>query len=434
MDKRIFDLIGADPSDERYLKDIGEGEYFGFPARPIIDAEEKLLSRDTRSIAYFSMEYGLAPSIYHPFKTKRRIDPANFVKDHEVFSNMTQMDYFHHLHIDRMLDLPIYSGGLGVLAGDTLKSAADLGISMAAVGVLWNKGYFSQKFWFKGGGQFPEALSWDPFSYPGLIPLNKKIDITLSGQKLVLKLWKYYVYSYDMKNAVPLILLDANSEENVEYLKEYTDQLYRSTNAWIKIVQRMILGIGGMAAIEALGYNFQKYHLNEGHAAFAMIEKALTLSGEEISKKFGYTCHTPVEAGHDRFGLQEIEAAMGQERAALTAKLGTDDKRPGVANLTQLLIRHCDKVNGVSKKHGDVMRIQFPEFKDKIKSITNGIHTFTWMSEAVKKVLLEYKDKIGDIESDPTLLKNILSVQKDPVFRKKLWESLWKTRRLLHCF
>jgi starch phosphorylase len=150
---------------------------------------------------------------------------------------------------------------------------------------------------------------------------------------------------------------------------------------------------------------------------------------EEISKKFGYTCHTPVEAGHDRFGLQEIEAAMGPERAVLTAKLGTDDKNRGVANLTQLLIRNCDNVNGVSKKHGEVMHIQFPGFKDKIKSITNGIHTFTWMSDPIRKVLLEYKDKIGDIESDPALLKNVRAVERDAAFRKKLWDAHMENKK-----
>ncbi|MFA5097898.1 MAG: alpha-glucan family phosphorylase [Candidatus Margulisiibacteriota bacterium] len=421
MKNRLVDLTGI---EERggFSADI-QASWFGYPIEPIIEAEEKLVSGSSRSVAYFSMEYGLAPSVYHAFKTTRKISPSNFVKEHEVFSNMTQMDYFHRLNVDRMIDLPIYSGGLGVLAGDTLKSAADLALPLVAVGVLWHKGYFSQKFWFKGGGQFPEELTWDPETYPGLVPLKKKVDIALSGQKLVLKLWKYYVYSYDLKNVVPLVLLDANTFENVEYLREYTDQLYRSTNAWTKIVQRMILGAGGMAALEALGYKIGRYHLNEGHAAFAMIEKALKVPEKELSSSFGYTCHTPVEAGHDRFGLQEVEAAMGSERAGLTVRLGSDDKNPGVANLTQLLIRHCDKVNGVSKKHGEVMHIQFPQFKDKIKSITNGIHTFTWMSEPIKKVLANRKAELGDIESDPELLRNVMQLKKDPAFRKELWDA-----------
>ncbi len=424
MRSEIFELTGLDASKEQYLKDISGDKFFGFPMEPILRAEQDLRDSAKPSIAYFSMEYGLAPSIYHTFESENEIDESNVSRNHEVFSNLKQMDYFHHISVEKLLDLPIYSGGLGVLAGDTLKSASDLGVSLVGLGILWHKGYFQQKFWFRGGGQFPEELSWDPDTYPGLIPLDKTVEIDICGAKLKLKLWKYYVYSYDQKKVVPLVLLDATHEDNPDYMHELTDQLYRSTNSWIKIVQRMILGVGGMKALEALGYNVAKYHLNEGHAAFAFVEKARTSQDiDSLKKAFAYTCHTPVEAGHDRFDFVEVEAAAGQERTEIFRRFGTDPHNSNVANLTQLCMNACDRVNGVSKKHGEVTRIQFPEHRDKIKSITNGVHTFTWMSEPVKKALLKHKHVIGDFEADPTLLVNVAKLKAHHDFRKDLWQA-----------
>lgn len=432
MQREIIDLTGLDASKERYLKDVSDSKFYGFPVEPILSAERDLRDPAKPSIAYFSMEYGLAPSIYHTFETENEIDESNVTRNHEIFSNLKQMDYFHQISVEKLLDLPIYSGGLGVLAGDTLKSAADLGVSLVGLGVLWHKGYFQQKFWFRGGGQFPEELSWDPDSYPGLIPLDKTVEIDLSGAKLKLRLWKYYVYSYDLKKVVPLVLLDATHPDNPDYMHELTDQLYRSTNAWIKITQRMILGVGGIKALEALGYNVSKYHLNEGHAAFAFVEKARVAQDiEGLKKQFAYTCHTPVEAGHDRFDFMEVEAAAGHERTEIFRRFGTDPHNANVANLTALCMNACAHVNGVSKKHGEVTRIQFPSHRDKIESITNGVHTFTWMSDPVKEALIKHKTVIGDFEADPTLLANAAKLKRDPVFRSDLWAAHLRNKEQL---
>ena len=423
MDNRIIDLIKLDASDEKYLKDISESEFFGFPLQPLIEAEEALLSKEKPSVAYFSMEYGLAPSIYHTFKTVNPVKNSNVISEHEVFSNMKDMDYYHYLPLKKIIDLPIYSGGLGVLAGDTLKSAADLGLSLAGVGIIWNKGYFKQKFWFRAGGQIPDEMSWDPHSYPGLIPLKPRINLTLSGQKLDLKLWKYYVYSNDFKKVVPLVLLDANLEENPEYFRELTDQLYRSANNWIKICQRAILGMGGVKALDALGYSINKYHLNEGHAALAYVEKP--------QASFSYTCHTPVAAGHDRFDMQELGAVLGPEATEIVKKFGQEGNS---ANLTLLAMGTSTHANAVAQKHGEVTRLQFPRFKDKIMSITNGVHTHTWLSKPVRELLQKYKERIGDWENDPTLLKNVSSLRSDAEFRQELWNAHIENKKKLAKF
>ncbi|MFH1386424.1 MAG: alpha-glucan family phosphorylase [bacterium] len=431
MPTRAIELIKLDTAQEKYLKDISVQEFFGFPLAPIVAAEEKLLAKETPSIAYFSMEFGLAPSVYHTFKTVNPIDNSNVISNHEVFSNMKDMDYYHALPLKKIIDLPIYSGGLGVLAGDALKSSADLGLSLAGVGILWHKGYFKQRFWFKAGGQLPEELTWDPNSYPGLIPLKPRVNITLSGQKVELKLWKYYVYSQDLKNVVPLVLLDANLEENPEYFRALTDQLYRSTNNWLKICQRAILGMGGIKALEALGYNISKYHLNEGHAALAFVEKAKKQNPEKLKNMFAYTCHTPVEAGHDRFNLQELTAVLGPESAEIVKKYGRDGNN---ANLTLLAMSTSGHANAVAKKHGEVTRLQFPKYKDQIESITNGVHTYTWLSAPIRDLLKKYQSKIGDWEKDPCLLSNVSKLKSDPQFISDLWAAHLENKKKLAKF
>lgn len=419
-------LIQLDSTEKKYLKDITDSEFFGFPLPPVIEAEKKLLAKAAPSIAYFSMEYGLAPSIYHTFKTVNPIDRSNIMAEHEVFSNMKDMDYYHLLPVKKILDLPIYSGGLGVLAGDSLKSAADAGLSLVGLGILWNKGYFRQKFWFRSGGQAPEVMSWDPHSYPGLTPLKPRITIEISGQPLQLKLWKYYVYSHDLKNVVPLVMLDSNIPENPEYFRELTDQLYRSTNGWIKLCQRAILGLGGVRALEALGYSVNKYHLNEGHAALAYVAKP---QGD-----FTYTCHTPVEAGHDRFDLQELTATLGSSAAEVVKQFGRDERNPSQANLTLLAMSVSRHVNAVAQKHGEVTRLQFPRFKDKIESITNGVHTLTWISNPIRNLLNKYRKEIGDWENDPTLLSNVQNLKSEAAFRQDLWQAHLENKKALAQF
>lgn len=430
MDKTT-ELIQLDPTNKKYLKDITTEEFFGYPAASLIEAEKRLLSAATQSIAYFSMEYGLAPSVYHTFQTVNPIDPNNSVRNHEVFSNMKDMDYYHQLPLNKILDLPIYSGGLGVLAGDSLKSAADIGLSLVGIGILWGKGYFKQKFWFRSGGQAPEVMTWDPHTYPGLVPLKPRVEIEISGQKLQLKLWKYYVYSYDLKKVVPLVLLDSDIPENPDHFRVLTDQLYRSTNGWIKICQRAILGMGGVRALEALGYGINKYHLNEGHAAFAFVEKAKKEDPEKLKSQFAYTCHTPVEAGHDRFDLQELTAIIGPEGAEIVKRFGRDAHNPNAANLTLLAMSASGHANAVALKHGEVTRIQFPQFKDKIKSITNGVHTHTWLSKPIKELLLKYQERIGDFESDPCRLTKVRQLINDGAFRRDLWSAHLENKKTL---
>jgi starch phosphorylase len=341
--KKFLSLVPLEDTAGDYSKDILEESFFGFPMEPLLRAEERLFDRSQRSVAYFSMEYGLSCNTYQPFGSVKPISDSNFSAEHHIFSNMRAMDYYLSVDAGHRLDLPIYSGGLGVLAGDTLKSAADRGVPLVASGILWNKGYFKQNFWFKNG-QIPEETNWDPRSFPGLIPLTERIEVRIQRETIHLRLWKYFVYGFDKKNVIPLILLDSNLPENSVFTQKLTEQLYKSDNAEWRLLQRVVLGIGGIRALDKLGYAVDTYHLNEGHAALAFVEKTKGRPEDEIQelkKHFNYTCHTPVAAGHDRFQKKLVQDLLLEEDASLIKKYGNDPHYGDLVNLTELAMNTC---------------------------------------------------------------------------------------------
>lgn len=421
----LQDLVRIKDDHGRYAADIHDDVYFGFPVAPVLAAERALLAGKQKSIAYFSMEYGLATSVYNGFKSVHPASEANEIIENEVFSNERIADYLFSLKVDALVDLPIYSGGLGVLAGDTIKTAADMKLPMVAVGILWSKGYFKQRFWFKFG-QLPEEMKWDPWTFPGLIPLEDKVKLELKNKDIYLRLWKYYVYSRTQDHAVPLILLDSNVEENDEAGRRLTDKLYRSDDVSGRILQRLILGMGGIRALEELKYPISIHHLNEGHAAFAFVRKAGDMPNADLGalkSQFAYTCHTPVPAGHDRFSVGECETYLKPQDMVLVREFGLEGPNSSVVNLTILAMNTASSINAVSWKHGEVMKLQFPAYKERIKAITNGVHFPTWVSEPVLEFLDQFGKDIGDYRQDPGLLKHVLSLKDNRAFRKALWEA-----------
>ncbi len=415
-----------------YSEDITPTSYFGFPIAPLLEAENKLTNEHEKSVAYFSMEYGLAPSIYNSFSPGKSISDKNKFFSHEVFSNYWLSDYVFKVKVDKMLDIPIYSGGLGVLAGDTVKSIADLGISVVALGILWNKGYFKQNFWYKHG-QVPEELYWDPHTYPGLVPLKYRVVMPTKAGDLVLRLWKYYVYSYDKKHVCPLVLLDSNLPENSEHFRRLTDQLYRSDDVSWRIFQRSILGIGGMKALEVLKGHIDCYHLNEGHAAFALVEKYVGLKYKSRmdveKKKFVYTCHTPVAAGHDRFEIHDIENLFPDDYVEAAKKFGKETDASDDINLTHICLDNCRHTNAVAQKHGEIMRLQFPDFAKRIDAITNGVHIHTWVSENFALLFDKYSKTFGDWRRNPQNLEHVTQIASDENFRRDIFSAHQANKR-----
>jgi len=292
------------------------------------------------------------------------------------------------------------------------------------VGIMWNKGYFDQKFCLHYG-QIPGEFCWEPKDYPGLIKLNKTIDLDIEGNNIKFNLWKYYVLSFDKKHAIPLVLLDSNHLDNPSWTRELTAQLYNSKSVWWKIVQRKILGMGGVRALEVLGYNIDLYHMNEGHAALAFVEKAKGLKEKEVielTRKFAYTCHTPVEAGHDRLSISEMAKLLSPEEMRIAMQFGRDSN-PELINLTILAMNSSFQVNAVAKKHEEITKIQFPTHEEKIRGITNGIHVPTWVSSSYEELFNKYQDVFVNWKQNPEILANISKFADSFEFRRDLWRA-----------
>lgn len=420
LTSEFLSLVAVEDYEQRYAQDISGGRYFGFPLEPIIAVERRLCESRERALAYFSMEYGLATSRYNTFSSSRAVHERNKGQEQEIFSNFRLADYFFSLPSDPIIDLPIYSGGLGVLAGDTAKTMADYKLPSVCVGMLWNAGYFRQRFWFKYG-QAPEEMHWDHASFPGLIPLKNRVVVTLRSKKITLRIWKYYCYSYTRDACVPLVLLDSNIEENDEASRPLTDQLYKSDNAWIKIMQRVILGMGGAAALRELGYQIDTFHLNEGHAIFAFVEQARQVHEDgmdELGRHFVYTCHTPVAAGHDRFGAADLRQILTDDDFTVAERYGTDGD---LINLTRFSMNAASRINAVSRCHQQVMHLQFPEYRDRIQYVTNGVHHHTWASESFKRLFRDFAGPLGDISANPMALEKVRSLKEDRKFREAVW-------------
>ena len=419
----FYSLVQVDDFDGHYAQDIKNSDYFGMPLEVIVKAEKRLRLKEERCIAYFSMEYGLATSYYNKLSSQLPLNFSNKVPENAVFSNFRVADYFFALHQNNIIDLPIYSGGLGVLAGDTVKTMADYKLPVVAIGILWSSGYFRQKFWFKYG-QAPEKMRWDPYTYPGLVPLKNRIKISLKSEDVYLRLWKYYVYSNKHDAVVPLILLDSNIEPNSQNARNLTDQLYRSDNVFLKLLQRVVLGFGGESALNDLGYNIDIYHLNEGHAVFAFIAQARGMSKDELENlknKFVYTCHTPVEAGHDRFSFDDLNKVLKKEDTEIIERFGKE--RSGLANLTLLSMNISSAINAVSHNHQKVMHIQFPTYKDQIQYVTNGVHPYTWMSQGFQELFKKFPVTFPNFGANPMILSKATELKADKDFRAQLWQA-----------
>jgi starch phosphorylase len=308
--------------------------------------------------------------------------------------------------------LPIYSGGLGILAGDHLKSASELGLPLVGVGLLYQKGYFRQYLSAEGWQQ--ERYPVNDFSTMPLKPCRDgqpealTISLELAGKTVEARLWRAQV------GRVPLILLDTNLPQNPSPLRDLTDELYGGDQE-TRIQQEILLGIGGMRALMALGLNTLVYHMNEGHCAFLILERCRllmerrNLSFHEALELAGastvFTTHTPVPAGTDVFPPDLVERNLSSYRE----KLGLEKKafldwgrvRPGVEgepfNMTALALRSSCFVNGVSRLHGKVSRAMWkeiwpevPEDEVPIGHITNGIHPGSWISHDIRQLFERY--------------------------------------------
>ncbi len=286
--------------------------------------------------------------------------------------------------------LPTYAGGLGMLAGDTLSSAADLGIPMVGVTLLHRKGYFRQHLDEKGA-QAETAATWTPETLLEAVP--EHVSVTIEGRPVRIRAWLYGLTGIS-GHTVPVYFLDTALPENTAWDRTLTDHLYGGDSHY-RLCQEVILGLGGAAMLAAIGYrNVQVYHMNEGHSALLTLAVAMELSegssiGElsqvtmnAVRRRCVFTTHTPVPAGHDRFPASLVSQVLGEE---LTSALQSGRCfLDGILNMTYLAFSFSHYVNGVSMHHEEIAHSMFPNYP--INSITNGVHAVNWTSPSFKEV------------------------------------------------
>jgi starch phosphorylase len=279
--------------------------------------------------------------------------------------------------------LPTYSGGLGILAGDMLRSAADLGLPTVAVTLLYRDGYFSQSL-DAAGNQSEAAEKWDPRTR--LVRADRTAHIQIEGRSVEVAAWRYDLVGQS-GFVVPVYLLDTDLDGNDAYDRSLTNALYGGDGRY-RLCQETVLGYGGYATLEALGAieSIGTFHMNEGHSALlvsAALEARLHARGVHeptnedlatVRRRFAFTTHTPVPAGHDRFDHALSESVLGAGRLALIERIG--GLRDGFINMTYLALRGSSYVNGVAMRHAEVSRALFPG--DPIHAITNGVHAVRW--------------------------------------------------------
>jgi starch phosphorylase len=339
--------------------------------------------------------------------------------------------------------LPIYAGGLGVLAGDHCKEAGDLGLPLIGVGFMYPQGYFHQRLSAEGWQEESyERLQWgDTAIEPATLPDGKPCitAVPLGDRSVLVAVWRVRL------GRTKLYLLDTDLEENAPWDRELSARLYGGDRE-TRIQQEIILGVGGVRALKALGCDPAVFHLNEGHAGFVVLQRIRELvekghsfddAVEEIRQSTVFTTHTPVPAGHDAFPFQLVEkhlagcwGTLGPHRDKFLA-LGAYDNGAGMQfNMTALALRSAAKVNAVSKLHGEVTREMWapmwPGVADAdrpVSYITNGVHVGTWMAAELVELLTKYLGADWRArQGDPALWDAILAIPD---------EALWAVRQTL---
>ena len=326
--------------------------------------------------------------------------------------------------------IPTYSGGLGVLAGDTIRSAADLQLPAVAVSLLHRSGHFHQRF-DATGWQLEEPVRWCVNQF--LTEMHARTHLEIEGRKLSLRCWKYEVRGAS-GYVVPVYLLDTDLPENSEWDRKLASVLYGGDSRY-RLCQEVVLGIGGVRMLRALGYDrLDRFHMNEGHASLLTLEllqeeiakaqrRQIALGDlAEVRQKCIFTTHTPVPAGHDQFSLSSLTATLGH-RQDLSDLMDADmvvrvfgrhdppgetkssSASPAILNMTYLGLNMSRYVNGVAKKHGEVSRLMFRGYH--IDAITNGVHAATWTSPHFQEL---FDRHIPDWRQDNFSLRHATSI------------------------
>ena len=296
---------------------------------------------------------------------------------HEAMSAAAQIAYFSmEIALDERFST--YSGGLGILSGDTLRSAADLGLPLVAITLAYPNGYFRQSL-DADGKQHEAPDKWSPAKL--LERVSARVTVTIEGRAVRIAAWHYDVVGVD-GHVVPVYLLDTDLDDNTPEDRTITASLYGG-DARYRLSQEIVLGIGGGRMLEAVGHrSIQTYHMNEGHAALVALELLERTPGTALASLDAvkpycvFTTHTPIPAGHDRFDAVLLRSVLGPEPTERLRRLGLIEK--GTLNMTHLALRASRFCNAVAMRHGEVSRNMFPGYE--ISAITNGVHAETWVA------------------------------------------------------
>jgi len=323
----------------------------------------------------------------------------------EQFTHVPRIAYFS-MELALRNDIPTYAGGLGVLAGDLLRSAADLDVSLVAITLASRRGYFRQQL-TPEGDQIELPDEWNPAAFA--TRLGTTVSVRLGERDVWIGAWLYIVES-PMGGRIPVLLLDTTDERNDAGARKLTDRLYIDGNDH-RLRQEAILGIGGIRMLRALGFEIREFHMNEGHSALLSLE----LSREETSRgavperalesvraRNNFTTHTPVEAAYDRFPYELVRQVLGETiDHNLLRRLGGEKE----LNTTRLALETSGLVNGVAPSHARLERKLFPEFS--FKSVSNGVHSPTWTCPSIALLFDRY---VPDWRCEPEFLTRAVRI------------------------
>jgi len=309
------------------------------------------------------------------------------------FTHEPRIAYFS-MEIALHPQIPTYSGGLGILAGDTIRSAADLEMPMVAVTLVSRDGYFHQEI-DAAGRQVEHPQTWDPAQWAK--PLEAKVALTIEQRTVWVSGWLYVLEGH-MNGRQPVILLDTDLDENHPDDRTISHALYGGDVTY-RLKQEMVLGIGGLRLLQAMGFTIRQFHMNEGHSAFLALDLLRRFAyppedlrpGESpydlprVRELCCFTTHTPVEAGHDRFSYELVDRIMDSMiPKTILQQLGGSDR----LNMTRLALNLSEYINGVAMRHAEISRSMFPGYR--VHAITNGVHPFTWTSPGFRRVFDHY--------------------------------------------
>ena len=311
----------------------------------------------------------------------------------EPFLHTPRVAYFS-MEIALESAIPTYAGGLGVLAGDTVRAAADLELPLVAVSLVSRGGHFRQSF-DEAGRQVEQPAPWEPAEHA--TPLAAKVALTLGSREVWVGGWLYVLRGH-LGGLQPVVLLDTDLEENHPDDRPITHELYGVDGAH-RLKQEAVLGIGGVRLLQALGFEIRQYHMNEGHSALLAVELLRRHAHRPQELRPGespydvplvrglccFTTHTPVDAGHDRFGYDQVQQVLDDFLPlAVLKQLGGED----VLNLTRLALNLSEYVNGVAQRHAEVSRRMFPGYR--VHAVTNGVHPHTWTAPPLRSLYDRY--------------------------------------------